>query len=121
MPQNHFLFYAGQIILDLLRQLLFFPVWWYGRGSGELLKKCRGFLADSLKALNLTVWLKNLFVPMYGQRDFAGALISFFMRIFQIILRGIGFLFLLIFSVAALVLWWLLPALVFYQIIYQLV
>lgn len=120
MPTNNFLFYATQILAGLVRDLLLFPVWWYTRGLFETLDKITAFWANSLKALNLTVWIKNIFVPMYGQRDFAGVMISVGMRIIQIILRAIGFAFLLVAGVAALLLWILAPLLIAWQIIYQI-
>jgi hypothetical protein len=120
MPTNNFLFYFGQICLDLVRDLVFFPIWWYTQGLMELLKKVTGFWSDSLKGLNLLVWLKNILVPMYGQRDVAGVLISIGMRIVQIIFRGLGFLILLILGTAIIVLWLILPFLIVWQIIFQL-
>ncbi len=120
MSTNNFLFYATQILFGLTRDLLLFPVWWYTRGLLETLEKITTFWANSLKALNLLVWIKNIFVPMYGQRDITGVLISVFMRIIQIILRSIGFVFLLIVGVVALLLWILMPLLVAWQIIYQI-
>jgi hypothetical protein len=39
--------------------------------------------------LGLKIWIKNIFKPMFGQYDIPGKLISFFMRIFQIIVRGL--------------------------------
>jgi hypothetical protein len=120
MSNNNFLFYFGEIVFGLARDLIFFPVWWYTRGFVELAKWIGSFWADSLKGLNLAVWLKNIFVPMYGQRDFAGIAISIFMRIVQIILRSIGFACLLLLGFAVMLLWLALPVLILWQIIFQL-
>ncbi len=120
MPSNNFLFYAIKIVGRLVSDFLWFPVWWYSGGLFELLKKIGHFLDYSLKSLNLTVWLKNIFVPMYGQRDFAGVIISVAMRVVQIIFRSIGFVFLLILSLAVLVVWLAAPPLALAQIIFQL-
>lgn len=45
------------------------------------------------RMLNIAVWIKNIFVPMFGQRDWQSRLISIFMRTVQIIGRGIFLLF----------------------------
>ena len=42
------------------------------------------------RQLAVGVWVKNLFVPMFGLHDWQSRLISVFMRGLQIILRGIG-------------------------------
>lgn len=120
MPTNNFLFYFSQIIFGLVKDFVFLPVWWYSRGLFELVGKIGDFWLDSLKGLNLVVWIKNIFVPMYGQRDFAGVLISVFMRIIQIIFRGIGFIFLLVFGLAVILIWLALPILILWQIVFQL-
>ena len=49
----------------------------------ELVRHLKDFLDSKEKSLALFVWVKNLFVSMYGQRDFWGALISFVMRTFR--------------------------------------
>lgn len=51
------------------------------------------------RTLAIRVWIKNIFVPMFGMHDWQSRLISFFMRVVQIIGRSIA---LLIFTFAAL-------------------
>jgi hypothetical protein len=77
------------------------------------------FLSDKQKALALLVWIRNIFRPMYAQYDFAGILISFFIRLVQIIFRSFILLFWLIFSLAVVAFWVLLPVFVIYEIIFQ--
>lgn len=43
-----------------------------------------------VRAYAFAVWIKNLFVPMYGQYDWTGRIISFFMRVFVMIGRAIA-------------------------------
>jgi hypothetical protein len=76
--------------------------------------------SNSLKRLNLLVWIKNIFVPMYGQRDITGVLVSIFMRLVQIIFRSVAYIFILVSGLIALALWLILPALVLAGIIFQL-
>jgi hypothetical protein len=116
--QSHKLSLGG-VIWDVFKDILFFPFWWYSLGLFKMLVKLKDFLADKQKGLALGVWIKNIFVPMYGQRDWQGALISIFIRIFQIIGRSI---IMLVYVAAALVffwLWMLFPVAVVYEIIWQ--
>lgn len=50
------------------------------------------------------LWLKNIFVPMYGQTDWQGRIMSFFMRFVNVVGRGIG---LAIYSVVIILLFFL--------------
>jgi len=119
MPTNSFLFYGLQILAELVRDVLYFPAWWYGRGLVNLIMSVRNFLINKQKSLALLVWVKNIFRPMYAQYDWQGILISFFIRLVQIIFRSIVMLFWLIFSLAVIIFWVLFPALVIYEIIFQ--
>ncbi len=76
---------ASQGIVDLF----YFPLWWYSGGILYWGKKCLGLLTLGNQALSPGLWFKNLFVPMYGQRDWQGRLISFGMRLVQGVVRGI--------------------------------
>ncbi|MFA4846247.1 MAG: hypothetical protein WC654_06865, partial [Patescibacteria group bacterium] len=68
------------LLSEGLREGLFWPVWWYSRGLAEtstwLLRSVQG----SVKFFGVDVWVKNLFVPMYGDASIAGSLISFGVR-----------------------------------------
>ncbi|MDD4412394.1 MAG: hypothetical protein PHR00_01990 [Patescibacteria group bacterium] len=100
-----------QIILEWLVEIIFFPLWWYSKGflwfAGGLMR----YLGDEFTGLAIGVWLKNLFVPMYGQRDIAGFLISFFIRLVQVIFRSIFWLLLAIVVFALIIVWLGLPVL----------
>ncbi|MFA5155503.1 MAG: hypothetical protein WC453_03650 [Patescibacteria group bacterium] len=89
MLNHNFLTYSVQIIIQILGEILYFPVWWYTVGFGRLVKGAWRFWRNQEQILGFSVWLKNLFVPMYGQRDFAGRLISFVIRLVQVIFRGV--------------------------------
>lgn len=120
MITNNTFFYSGKILTDILRDILYFPVWWYSRGLKFLLLKLADILADKERELALFVWIKNIFRPMYGQYDWAGILISFFIRLVQIIIRLIAMLFWLVLILAILFVWLALPIVAAWQIIFQL-
>ncbi|MDD5071969.1 MAG: hypothetical protein PHQ42_04530 [Patescibacteria group bacterium] len=120
MLSNNLGLYAGKILIDLLRDIIYFPLWWYSRGLKQLTVRLKNFLVNKEKSLALFVWIKNIFRPMYSQYDWAGILISFFVRLFQIIFRGIFMLFWLALALFILGLWLALPVLAIYEIIFQL-
>jgi hypothetical protein len=107
------------IFSDILRDIVFFPIWWYSIGLIKACKKLAIFVAEKEKSLGLLVWIKNIFVPMYGQRDFQGKLISFFIRLVQIFFRS---LILLVWVVLALIgfwIWFLSPIIIVYMLFLQ--
>ena len=121
MNSSHFLIYLPKIILQILRDFLYFPLWWYSVGLWRTLLRVGTFLEEQQISLGLGVWVKNIFTPMYGQRDFIGKLISFFMRLVQIIVRGILMLFWILIALIMIAFWLLLPPLVIAAIIYQFI
>jgi len=119
MLTNNLGLYTGKILVDLLRDILYFPLWWYSRGLKQLAIKLKNFLVNKERSLALFVWMKNIFRPMYAQYDWAGILISFFVRLFQITVRGIFMLGWLGLALFALCLWLILPVLAIYEIVFQ--
>lgn len=117
---NNFIFYSINIIKDIIWRIVYFPFWWYSRGLFDAMMNIKNFLANRQRELALSVWVKNIFKPMYGEYNWQGWLISFFVRLFQIIFRSLVMLVWLLLSLAVLTLWIVLPALVFYQILFQL-
>ena len=120
MPQHNFLTYSGKIIISLIFEILYFPVWWYGVGLGRSLKGIWRFWRDQEKVLGFSVWAKNIFVPMYGQYDWAGRLISFMVRLVQIIFRGFVLLIWLVLCLLALIAWLVLPILLLIALAFQI-
>lgn len=120
MLTNNFVAYSGKIFLEIITDVIYFPVWWYTRGAYLFTKKLLNFLGNKQKSLALWVWIKNLHRPMYGQYDWQGMLISFFMRLAQIIFRSIIMLFWLIIAFVCFCFWLILPLFILYEIIFQL-
>lgn len=113
--------HGAKTTLNLLRDFFLFPAWWYYSGLWILLSKIKSFLSNRQKSLAFWVWTKNLFVPMYGQENFSGRIISFFIRLVQIIARGVFMLFWALISLAIILIWIFLPIYAVYQIIFQLI
>jgi len=107
------------IFLNILKDIFFFPFWWYSFGLIKIAKGLAVFVANKGKSLGLLVWIKNIFVPMYGQRDWQGKIISFFIRLVQIIFRTIFFAFWLALALILFCLWFLTPIVIVYMIVLQ--
>lgn len=120
MMTNNFALYGAKIIGEIFRDILYFPLWWYSRGFLMTVKGFLAFLDNRQRSLAFLVWVKNLFTPMYGQTDWQGRLISVFIRLVQIIFRGMVMLFWTLFASIAVLVWLIMPLFVFYQIIYQM-
>ena len=78
------------VFKDVLLDIVMFPVWWYSRGLLLMLRWCVETLKGYAKYFAIGIWIKNIFVPMFGQHDWQSRLISIFMRIVQIVGRSIG-------------------------------
>lgn len=120
MFKENFLTYGLKVAVQVVWEFLYFPLWWYTIGFGRFFKGILNFWRNKQAALGFWVWLKNIFVPMYGQHDFAGRAISFFIRVIQIIYRGVAMIFWLLIGLVIALLWLLLPPFLLFALILQL-
>ena len=102
-----------RLFLESILDIFYFPVWWYTKGAVHALRWCYNLLKLGNENLAPGLWLANLFVPMYGQYDFQGRLVSFLMRLVQIIARAFALLVWLGVCLAFLAVWLALPVVVF--------
>ena len=68
------------------RDILMFPWWWYTRGVRGVLRWAGRTLRGWEHMVGLRFWVRHLFVPMFGQADWQGRLISVIMR--MVVLMG---------------------------------
>ena len=113
---TYILFFLPKIIMVAIKDIVYFPIWWYSFGAWEFIIGIKNFLIGQERSLAIRIWIKNIFVPMYAQRDWQGRLISFFVRLVQIILRSILLLLYFILSILAFLAWLGLPFYIIYQI-----
>lgn len=78
------------VIREVLLDIVMFPVWWYSRGLILMMRWCSETLRGYARYLGIGVWMKNIFVPMFGQNDWQSRLISVFMRTVQIFGRTVA-------------------------------
>jgi hypothetical protein len=120
MLRHNFFSYSGKIIISLILELLYFPIWWYGAGFFRVLKNMGLFFRNREQSLGFLIWLKNIFVPMYGQYDWSGRLISFCIRLIQVIFRGIILLFWGAVCLVLITAWLVLPILLILALFFQI-
>ena len=109
-----------KIFWDTLLQTLYFPLWWYTGGIKYAATSCFNLLSAGNVQLAPGLWLKNIFVPMYGQYDIQGRIISFLMRLFQIIIRGFALFIWLIACFMLFFAWLLIPVVIGWGLITSL-
>lgn len=120
MTMGAFLPTFKAVALGTIADFFYTPVWWYTRGLWRQLRGVAGSLGARQEALAVEVWLKNILVPMYGQYDFTGRLISFFMRLAQIGGRAVVLVVWAALLLVWLLVWLLIPVGVVYFIWIQL-
>ena len=110
-------YYATKIILiDLFREIVYFPIWWYSAGLILALKFFGKSLTTGANRLALKILLKYWFKPMYGQRDWQGKIISFIMRTVHLFWNLVLMLVWLIVMMVIFLIYIILPFLVIYQL-----
>ncbi|MEA2088893.1 MAG: hypothetical protein U9O55_03585 [Patescibacteria group bacterium] len=117
MAQNIFLLFLKYITVDLIGDFFYFPVWWYTKGFKKAIFFSIKKIKDTEKGLGIGIWAKNLFKPMYAQYDWQGRIISFLMRLFQLIVRSIAFGVFFIIILFLPLIWLTLPIFIIFQII----
>lgn len=100
---------AKLVGVDLFGSLLWFPVWWYSTGLKRVALGVHSDLTYRWQEYGFAIWLKNFFVPMYGQYDIAGRLVSVFMRFVVLVGRAIAFVVEALFYAVGICLWVIAP------------
>lgn len=116
MTNNIFYTSIKYVLIDLIGDILYWPLWWYSKGTVKAGLFCLNGIKDQEERLGVMIWIKNISTPMFGQYDIEGRLISFFVRIIQIIARIVLLFVWVIFMVALFFGWLILPAVIGYQI-----
>lgn len=95
-----------RLVLEFILDFAYFPLWWYSGGLKQAFLGCWHLWRSGNLYLAPGLWLKNIFVPMYGQTDWQGRLVSVFMRLVNVLGRGFT-LFVWLGVVIILFLFWL--------------
>lgn len=115
---------AGQVIgfiaKDIVWNTVYFPIWWYTRGILRILGLMKHQVQSLAHTLHLPTLFKYLFKPMYGYTDIISRIISFYVRIAQLILLLCVTLIVVLGLLILLVIWIVAPVFVLYGIGFHL-
>lgn len=78
-----------KLVVEFFLDFAYFPVWWYTKGALKAFTVYKDALVSVNFRLAPGLWLKNIFTPMYGQRDWEGRLVSIFIRFWNVLFRGV--------------------------------
>lgn len=83
------LIFLQHLISDFFISLFYWPFWWYSKGLLYIIQLTWSLIDYYAKSLAINIWAKNIFVPMFGQRDWQSRIISFIIRLANIFFRSI--------------------------------
>lgn len=89
------------VLTELFGGFLALPAWWYSQGLSIVGQWVKRTVRNANDIFALGVWVRNLFVPMYGETEWSGRLISFGVRAAMILVRGAAVAFWSVLAVAA--------------------
>lgn len=115
--QNIALLAAKSIVVDVIGDVLYFPLWWYSAGLRYRLQRFVMSVTTMADQLALRLLVLNIFKPMFAQSDRAGRIISFFMRIVILIARSIYFFVFMLLQLLLIVFWVVVPIFVAVRIV----
>ncbi len=104
---------ASYFLLEWIGSVLRFPFWWYGSGFLGVLGWAQRGLAYRWRASAFSLWIGHFFVPMYGQYDWAGRIVSVVMRFVVLIWRLVALIVEAFAYAFALSFWLLVPPIIF--------
>jgi len=98
-----------RVIWESLFDFFYFPFWWYSSGIKVILKWFVRRVSQANYRLAPFLWFKNIFVPMYGQTDWQGRLVSVFIRTINIFGRFFALVIEVLFYFVVVIVWFALP------------
>lgn len=108
------------VFVDVAWGIVRFPVWWYTTGFLKVIHSLRTQFGGLVQSLNIKILVRYLLKPMFGQYDIWGRIISFVMRMVQLVfLLVVAAVVVATLTVLAVV-WLLLPPFVLYNILFHL-
>lgn len=107
-----FILVIQRLFIESILEVIYFPIWWYTAGAKYILILCFDLFRVGNQNLSPGLWLKNIFVPMFGQYDWQGRIISFLMRFVQVIFRTLALFVWLILCLLLFFIWLSIPVII---------
>jgi hypothetical protein len=121
MSDNIILATIKYIAIEIVWDVVYFPIWWYTKGLARVARYCLDSATTQIKhRLALGVWISSIAKPMYGDYTIEGRIISGMMRLVVLVWKLILMFLWLIVLFVLFFAWIILPILVIYYILYQL-
>ncbi len=120
MRTEHAIATGRFIAYDVVGTFLYLPFWWYTGGLVRTARFCVQAFVAQARSYGVAIWFKNLFVPMYGQRDLFGRTISVVLRLVVIVWYSFLLVAYAVLLLALFVAWILFPPMVAFQFVRQL-
>lgn len=111
----------SRLSVSFFFEIIYAPVWWYTRGLFWFVTQMGNSIGEAADSAALRLWVKNLFVPMYGQYDFWGRIVSFIIRLANIIGRALWVGIWAIMCISCVLLWIVVPILLFFTFFSSLI
>ena len=110
-----------RLTLEFFLDFLYFPIWWFTAGAVRAAGWCWNLFLEGNFILAPGLWFKNLLVPMFGQNDLQGRLVSLFMRLLNVIFRFFCLLIWLIITFLIFLLWFAVPLVLVFMLYQSLI
>ena len=111
----------SRLFAGIFFEIISAPIWWYSQGLVWFIKRIGLSIKDTSVSAGLGLWVKNLFVPMYGQYDAWGRIVSFLVRFANIIGRSLWVGLWVVLCLLALSVWIALPLVLFFIFISSII
>jgi len=108
---------AQRILVEFILDFFYFPIWWYTGGAKKVILFCAEFFLEANSYLAPGLWLRNILTPMYGQYDWQGRIMSFFMRLANVVIRFIGLFIWLLLTLLLFFIWMITPIFVVWRLL----
>ncbi len=119
MTQNVFVSSLRYILIEVIGDIFYFPVWWYSAGLVRAGRYCIRTFQTRIRNIALGLWLRSMFKPMFGDYSRQGRLISIFMRLVVLIYKLALTVFALFYSLLLFLLWVILPIVIAWYLLFQ--
>ena len=108
--------FIKDIFLDVVWEILYFPLWWFTKGLKNTGFFCLQRIKSSWRFLALSILLYSFFKPMFAQKGWDAYVLTLMVRCWQLCWRFIFMAIFAIFWTCVFLAWIGLPALIIYQL-----